>query len=607
MDIKERLAALRAKMAEKSIDVYIVPTADFHQSEYVGEHFKARRFITGFTGSAGTAVITLDEARLWTDGRYFIQAAKQLEGSTIELMKMGEPGVPRLSEYLEKTVKPGKVLGFDGRVVSVGEGELYSRIAKKNDARVVYTEDLIDEIWEDRPELSTEPAFALSIEYSGETTTSKLERIREEMAKVGANTHILTSLDDICWMLNIRGNDVEYCPLVLSYAIIWMDHVDLYIDENKLSDVMKLQMPANGIRLHPYNDIYADVCELDKLAIGETALGEEVKVLIDPDNLNYAMYKNIPETVSKVEARNPEILMKAIKNETEIANIRKAELKDSIAHVRFMKWVKENYDKMPITEMSAMDKLEELRISMGNYLRQSFDPISSFGEHAAIVHYSSTPETDVQLGEGLYLTDTGAGFYEGSTDITRTYALGVPTPKMREHFTLVAMSNLRLAAAEFLEGSGGVLLDMLARKPFWDRHMNFNHGTGHGVGYLLNIHEGPAGFRWKSRNGEDEPLHEGMVITDEPGIYIEGAYGIRLENEVLCRKGELNEYGQFMYLEPLTFVPFDLDAIEPEVMTDEDILLLNKYHRTVFEKIAPFLDDEEREWLAKYTREIGRN
>lgn len=595
MTVPERLSALRKCMEEKNIDVYVVPTADFHQSEYVGEHFKARKFITGFSGSAGTAVITKTEARLWTDGRYFIQAAAQLEGTTVELMKMGEPDVPELNAYIEEVLKEGETLGFDGRVVSVGEGEGYAAIARKKNAKVNYQVDLIDEIWEDRPVLSEEPAFDLDVKYAGENVASKLARIREEMKEAGTNVHVVSTIDDICWTLNIRGNDIDFFPLVLSYGIITMDSFELYIDERKLDDKLKAKLAKDGVNLHPYNDIYEDVKKF----------GSDVVAMIDPGKLNYALFNNIPENVKTVKKRNPAILMKAIKNPVEIENIRKAQIKDSVAHVRFMKWLKENVGKMKITEMSASDKLDEFRAEMGNFIRPSFEPISSFGEHGAIVHYTSSPETDVELKEGqLFLTDTGAGFYEGSTDVTRTYALGEVPQIMKDHFTLVAISNLQLGSAKFLEGSTGMILDILARKPFWDRDLNFNHGTGHGVGYLLNIHEGPAGFRWKYRKGETEVLQEGMVITDEPGIYIEGSHGIRLENELLTCKGTLNEYGQFMYLEAITLIPMDLDAINPDIMTQEDKKLLNDYHAKVYEVIAPYLNEEEQEWLKKYTRAV---
>ena len=595
MTVPERLSALRKCMQEKHIDIYIVPTADFHQSEYVGEHFKARAYITGFTGSAGTAVITLHDAKLWTDGRYFLQAAKQLEGTGVTLMKMFEPGVPTIEEYLEAELKSGQTLSFDGRVVSVGEGDEYASIAKKNGAKIDYQEDLIDAIWTDRPSLSEEPVWFLEEKYSGESTESKLSRIRKEMEDAGCDTHIVSTLDDICWTLNIRGNDIDFFPLVLSYAIIRKDSFDLYIDERKLDDKLKSILEKVGVTLHPYNAIYEDVKKLP----------ENATVLIDKSKLNYAIFNNIPNAVSIVNKRNPEILMKALKNPVEVENIKKAEIKDSVAHVRFMKWLKENLGKIRITEMSASEKLDEFRAEMGNFIRDSFEPISSYGPHSAIVHYSSSPETDVELKAGsLYLSDTGAGFYEGSTDITRTYALGEVPKKMKDDFTIVAISNLQLASAKFLQGSSGLTLDILARKPFWDRGLNYNHGTGHGVGYLLNIHEGPAGFRYKFRAGETEEIQEGMVITDEPGLYIEGSHGIRLENELLARKGVQNEYGQFLYFETITLIPFDLDAINPAILDEENKKLLNEYHKRVYEEIAPHLNEEEKAFLKKYTRAV---
>ena len=595
MTVPERLAALRKLMREKNIDVYVVPTADFHQSEYVGEHFKARKFITNFSGSAGTAVITLNDAKLWTDGRYFIQAAKQLEGTTVTLMKMFEPGFPSVNEYLEEILQAGQTLSFDGRVVSVGEGDEYAEIAKKKGAKVDYQEDLIDEIWTDRPPLSEEPAFFLEEKYTGESTASKLARIRKEMEEAGCDAHIVSTLDDTCWTLNIRGNDIEFFPLVLSYAIIKKDSFELYIDERKLDDNLKALLKKEGVNLHPYNAIYEDV---KQLPAGTT-------VMVDKAKLNYAIFNNIPASVHVVNKRNPAILMKALKNPVEIENIRKAQIKDSIAHLRFMKWLKENVGKIRITELSASEKLDEFRKEMGNFIRDSFEPISSFGPHSAIVHYCSSPETDVEFKEGtLYLSDTGAGFYEGSTDITRTFALGEVPQNMKDDFTLVAISNLQLGSAKFLQGCSGLTLDILARKPFWDRDMNFNHGTGHGVGYLLNIHEGPAGFRYKYRAGEVEEIQEGMIITDEPGLYIEGSHGIRLENELLARKGVKNEYGQFLYFEAITLVPFDLDAINPDMMSEENKKLLNDYHAKVYEVIAPHLNDDEKAFLKKYTRAI---
>lgn len=595
MEVSERVAALRKRMEEKGIDAYVVPTADFHQSEYVGEHFKARAFMTGFTGSAGTAVFTREEAGLWTDGRYFIQAAQQLTGSGVELRKMGEPGVPKISEYLKSVLPENGVIGFDGRTVGVDEGETYEKIAAEKGGRLVYDIDFVDEFWEDRPPLSEKKAFKLDIQYAGESVESKLGRVREAMKKAGASLHIITSLDDIGWLLNVRGDDVDYFPLLLSYAIVKMDSVELYADERKFDETILAEFEKNQVHLHPYNDIYEDVKKF----------AAEDSVLLDPKRMNYAIYSNIPGNVRKIKQENPTILMKAVKNEVEVENIKKAHIKDGIAHTKFMYWLKQNVGKIKMTEISASDKLEEFRAEQEHFLWPSFAPISAYKEHGAMCHYSSTPETDVELKEGaLFLTDTGGHYLEGSTDITRTVALGEVSQTEKDHFTLVAISMLNLADAKFLYGCSGMTLDYAAREPFWRQNLNFNHGTGHGVGYLGNIHEPPAGLRWQYRPGEMCAFEENMIVTDEPGIYIEGSHGIRTENELLIRKGEKNEYGQFMYFETITFVPIDLDAINPDLMTEKEKTLLNDYHRQVYELIGPHLTEEEREWLKEYTRVI---
>lgn len=595
MKISERVDRLRLSMEEKGIDAYVIPTADYHQSEYVGEHFKVRAFMTGFTGSAGTAVFTKNEAGMWTDGRYFIQAALQMKDTGVALRKMGEPGVPTVEEYLKETLPEGGVIGFDGRTVGIDEGLSYAAIAEAKHGSIVYDCDLVDSIWTNRPPLSEKPAFLLDLKYAGETTASKLERVRSEMKKAGANLHVITSLDDIGWLLNVRGDDVEYFPLLLSYAIVKMDSVELYADERKFNDEIKAEFIKNHVHIHPYNDIYEAV----------KTFGGDDTVLVDPRRLNYALYNNMPEAVKTVKQENPTIIMKAVKNDVEIENIRKAEIKDSIAHTKFMYWLKQNVGKMKITELSASDKLDEFRAEQGNFLWPSFEPICAYKEHGAIVHYTSSPETDVELKEGgMFLTDTGANFYEGSTDITRTYVFGEISQIEKEHFTTVAISNLNLADVKFLYGCSGMNLDYVAREPFWRQNLNFNHGTGHGVGYLGNIHEPPTGFRWQFRPNEIHPFEANMIITDEPGIYIEGSHGIRTENELLVCNGEKNEYGQFMHFEPITFVPIDLDAIIPELMTEKERTLLNDYHKKVYELIAPHLTKDEQEWLKEYTRAI---
>ncbi|MCI9168272.1 MAG: aminopeptidase P family protein [Dorea sp.] len=595
MNVPERISALRALMEERGYDAYMVPTDDNHQSEYVGEHFKARAFITGFTGSAGTAVITKDTAGLWTDGRYFIQAEQQLSGSGVKLFKMGEPDVPTVEDFIADILPEGGTLGFDGRVVAMGEGQALEAAAAKKNGKIDYSTDLIDKIWEDRPALSEEPAFALGVEYTGESTESKLKRIRKAMEEEGADIHIIAALDDVCWTTNLRGNDIEFFPLLLSYAVITKEEMKLYIDERKLSDEMKADLAKDNISLRPYNAIYDDVKELSA----------ESAILVDPSRLNYALYNNLPKEAKVIEKVNPTVLMKAMKNDTEIKNIKNAHVKDGIAVTKFMYWLKKNVGKTEITEIRAAEKLEEFRKEQEGYLWQSFEPICGSGEHAAIVHYAATPETNVPVvTDGLFLTDTGGGYMEGSTDITRTFAFGKLTDQMVEDFTTVLLCNLRLARAVFMHGTCGYNLDILARMPAWERGINYNHGTGHGVGYLMNIHEAPSGFRIAIRERERAVIEPGMVITDEPGIYIEGSHGIRTENELLVRKGQKTEYGQFLYFEPITYVPIDLDAVNPDMMTKEDKAQLNAYHAKVYELVSPHLNEEEQEWLKEYTRAI---
>ncbi len=595
MNVPERISALRALMEERGYDAYMVPTDDNHQSEYVGEHFKARAFITGFTGSAGTAVITKDAAGLWTDGRYFIQAEQQLSGNGVKLFKMGEPGVPTVEEFIADVLPEGGTLGFDGRVVAMGEGQALEAAAAKKNGKIDYSTDLIDKIWEDRPALSEEPAFALGVEYTGESTESKLKRIRKAMEEEGADIHIIAALDDVCWTTNLRGNDIEFFPLLLSYAVITKEDMKLYIDERKLTDEMKANLAKDNISLRPYNAVYEDVKEL----CADSA------ILVDPSRLNYALYNNLPKGAKVIEKVNPTVLMKAMKNDTEIKNIKSAHVKDGVAVTKFMHWLKKNVGKTEITEISAAEKLEEFRKEQEGYLWQSFEPICGSGEHAAIVHYAATPETNVPVvTDGLFLTDTGGGYMEGSTDITRTFAFGKITDRMAEDFTTVLLCNLRLARAVFMHGTCGYNLDILARMPAWERGINYNHGTGHGVGYLMNIHEAPSGFRIAIREREKAVIEPGMVITDEPGIYIEGSHGIRTENELLVCEKEKTEYGQFLCFEPITYVPIDLDAVNPDMMTKEDKEQLNAYHAKVYELVSPHLNEEEKEWLKEYTRAI---
>lgn len=594
--MREQVKQLLSLMKERDIDVYIVPSEDFHQSEYVGEFFKARAYVSGFTGSAGTVVATADEVCLWTDGRYFLQAGDQLKGTGIVLQKMGEPGVPTVMEYIKSHLPKGGTLGFDGRTISVSDGAAYEALAEEKEGSITYNMDLVGEIWENRPPLSEKKAFKLAEDITGESAQSKLARIRKVMEEKGTDTHIVASLDDVCWILNIRGDDILFSPIVLSYAVITMDDMVLFIDEAKLDDGMKEEFKALNISIRPYNAIYDYVKDL-----------KDRSILIDPSKMNYALYENIPAENHVVEAANPSIIMKAMKNEVEVKNMAIAHVKDGVAWTKFMYWLKHTIGKEEITEIGASDKLEDFRKEQEGYMWPSFAPISGYGQHAAVVHYTADEESDIPLEpKGLYLSDTGSNFAEGSTDITRTIALGELTDEEIFHFTLVLKSHLGLAMVKFPYGAHGYSLDYAARKPFWDLQLDFNHGTGHGIGQLLNIHEGPTGFRYKINVAKNEhhQIEPGMILTDEPGIYIAGKHGIRLENCMLVVKGDTNEYGTWMHLEPLTLVPFDLDAVDVSLLTSEEIAYLNGYNELVFKTISPYLEDEEVEWLKKYTKQL---
>ena len=595
--VRERLQKLRAEMAKRNIDIYVVPTADFHESEYVGEHFKARKFITGFTGSAGTAVITMTEAGLWTDGRYFVQAAKQLEDSTIELRKMGEEGVPTVDEYIENTLKEGQCLGFDGRVVNGAWGKKLSEIVAKKNGAMSVDEDLIDLIWEDRPALSKAPVMIFDNKYTGKDIKEKFADVRAKMEENGATVHLISSLYDIAWLLNVRGGDINYVPVVLSYLSITKDACTWFLQEEIITPELKEYLDANGIMTAPYDSFYEYVKNI----------GTDETVMMNTKVVNYRICSNIPKSAKVVDCPDPTVLMKAVKNEVEIENTRKAHLKDAVAMCKFMYWLKTNVGKIPMTELSVSKYLADLRAEQEGFLDLSFETICGYADHGAIVHYSATPESDKEiLPESFLLVDSGGHYLEGTTDITRTFALGEVTDEMKDMFTRVLRSNINLASAKFRQGCCGLNFDILARAPFWDIDMDYNHGTGHGVGNVLNVHEGPNSFHWRAYPGRssDSEILAGMITTDEPGVYLEGKFGIRTENELVARLGTKNEYGQFMYFENLTYVPVDLDAVDPSQMTDAEKTYLNNYHADIYEKISPYLSAEEAEFLKKYTRAI---
>lgn len=595
--IKQRIEKIRDLMKEKNIYAYIVPSSDYHQSEYVGDYFKSREFMSGFTGSAGTLIISMDEAGLWTDGRYFIQAENELKDSGIKLFKMGEEGVPTIEEYLLEKLPKNSTLGFDGRVMSVKEGQsLASKLSFKG-INIEYKYDLVNDIWKERCSLPTEKAFLLDIEYSGENFSDKLSRIRTVMKEKKATIHILASLDDIAWLFNIRGRDIKSNPVVLSYAIIGIDSVYLFIDKNKISEDIRTELSKENVQIKGYEEVYEFIKNID----------ENEVVLIDTSKVNYAIYNNIPSNVRKIEERNPSTLFKSIKNKIELKNIRNSHIKDGVAFTKFMYWLKNNIGKMEITEISATQKLEDFRREQEKFIEPSFSTIAAYKEHAAMMHYSATEESNYKLEpRDLFLVDSGGQYFDGTTDITRTIALG-PIPKhVRRDFTNVVRGMIRLSKAKFLYGCRGYNLDILARGPLWEEGIDYKCGTGHGIGFVLNVHEGPNGFRWKVREGIDDNciLEEGMVTTNEPGVYVENSHGIRIENEIVVRKSDKNEYGQFMDFEVITFAPIDLDAIDESLILEDERIYLNNYHKQVYDKISPYLNEEEKYWLKTYTREI---
>ena len=594
--IKERIEKLRKVMRDRGIDVYYIPTNDFHSSEYVGDYFKCRKYITGFTGSAGVAVITMDEAKLWTDGRYFIQAAAELEGTGIELMKMGEMGVPTVKEYLGQIMEAGQVLGFDGRCVDYRYADSLEKMLHKKDVRIVYQLDLVGEIWEDRPLLSAKEVMSLDVKYCGETRESKLSRIREIMKEKEADLFVLTSLDDIAWLFNIRGNDIMCNPVVLSYAMISMEKAIIYGGEDAFLNVSD-ELNQAGIIIKPYNDIYEDI----------KYISSDIKVYMDIDKANYAIVKNVSDDVKIITGDNLTLLPKAIKNSTEVENEKIAHIKDGVAVTKFMYWLKKNIGKIKITELSAAKYLEDLREQGENYMGPSFEPIVAYGANGAMCHYSPSEESDTELlPESFVLFDTGGQYLEGTTDITRTIALGPCSDEQKKHYTAVLKGHLNLAAAKFAYGVRGINLDYLARGPLWELGLDYNHGTGHGVGFYLNVHEGPNGLRWKCADDKVNSaiFEEGMITSNEPGFYLEGKYGIRTENMIVCVNAEKTEYGQFMKFENLTMVPYDFEAMDMDMLSDVDKMRLNAYHREVFEKLSPYLDEEECAWLKEVTKEV---
>ncbi len=590
MKIAEKLAALRQLMTEKGIDAYIVPSSDPHGSEYPVDHWKSRAWVSTFKGSAGTVVVTADKAGLWTDGRYHTFAEELLKDTPIDLFKDRLPGVPTINDWLNETLAENSTVGFDGRLFSTTAVKAMQKKFEDKKISLISEFDLFQQIWTGRPELPLEENFDHDVKYTGKTRNAKLNELRAKMAEQKANVHILTTLDDIAWLYNIRLRNAMPA-FGQAFSVVTEKEAHLFIAEKNITDV-KEKLVDDGITLHPYEDAENFIAALPK----------DASVLLDPAKLNWSLYHAIPAKCAKVETANPTNLMKSIKNEAEIANSRNAHVKDGVAMVKFIHWMYQNLGEIKITECSAADKLAEFRWEQPDSFGPSFTTIPGYKDHAAQMHYSAEPATAYELEqEGFFLVDSGGQFLDGLTDTTRTFALGPVSEEQKRHYTLVLKGVIALSQAKFMKGTRGCNLDILARQPLWNEGIEYRCGTGHGVGYFLNVHEGPQNF---SQGLTDVPIELGMMTTIEPGCYLEGRYGIRIENIVLTVKDKETEFGEFYKFEYLTLCPIDTTPVIKELLTAEEVAYLNDYHQTVYEKLSPLLTAEESEWLKNATAAI---
>ncbi len=592
--INNRIAALRAHIAQEQIQAFIIPSTDPHLSEYVAPHWQSREWISGFTGSAGTVVVTAKDAGLWTDSRYFLQAARQLEGTCITLYKEMLPETPNIPEFLSAHLQEGDCVGIDGKMFSAEEVEHLQKELKKSGIRIKSIADPIQLLWTDRPAMPLAPAFVYDTKYAGMSFTEKLPAVRQAMEAAGTDSLLLSALDEIAWLLNIRGNDVHCNPVVVSYLLIEKDKVNYFVQPQKVTPELTEYFNVNGISVHPYEEIGDYLNSFNAHSI-----------LMNPAKTNYAIYSAIRPGCLIINGASPVALLKAIRNKQEIAGIHAAMQRDGVALVKFLKWLDEAVPAGKETEISVDKKLHTFRAAQPLYMGESFDTIAGYKEHGAIVHYEATPETDVTLkSEGFLLLDSGAQYLDGTTDITRTIALGPLTEEEKTDYTLILKGHIALAMAVFPEGTRGAQLDVLARMPIWKERMNYLHGTGHGVGHFLNVHEGPQSIRM---NENPVALQPGMVTSNEPGVYKAGSHGIRTENLVLTVPAGEGMFGKYLKFETLTLCPICRKGIIKELLTAEEIGWLNDYHRTVYEKLSPDLNNDEREWLKEACKAVIRD
>lgn len=591
-NISERIIALREEMAKQNIDAYIIPTSDPHMSEYPADCWKYREWISGFNGSAGTVVITANKAGLWTDSRYFLQAASQLEGSGIELYKI-LPETPTIPDFLLHELSEGQTVGLNGETYSAADARVLKLKLKKKGILLKTDLSLIDPIWKDRPAIPDAPLFEMPVELSGQSTEDKLIAINDKVHEAGADCTVLSALNEVAWTFNIRGTDVTYNPVVISYAFISEKESVLFINPKKLTTEVIERLKHEGVKLADYSMLYTYLSRLP----------EDTVVFLDGNKTNVAIYNALPASCTVIEDISPANHLKSIKNETEIKGFRNAVEKDGVALTKFFYWLeKELAAGEKVTELSAAFKLTELRAEQPLYIMNSFGSISSYGPNAAVVHYSPTPETDTELKrESLYLLDSGAQYMDGTTDVTRTIALGEPTEQMKKDFTRALKGTISIAKCKFPAGIRGCLIDAFARKALWDAGINYLHGTCHGIGHCLNVHEGPQSIRM-----EENPvvLKPGMVMSDEPAMYRAGEYGIRTENMIVVREDSETEFGKFLSFETITLCYIDTSLVIASMLSVRELAWLNKYHQMVYEKLSPYLDEEEKAWLKHKTAEI---
>ena len=592
VEIPERLAALRAAMAEHHIDAWLIPSADPHQSEYVADHWSGRAWISGFTGSAGKLLVLMDQARLWTDGRYFIQAEQELEGSNIQLMKEGHPGVPSIGEWISSNLKSGKHVGFDGKTMSIASTRKLQKDLDKKDFKIKSNLNLLENIWLDRPAMPSSPVFLHKNQYAGQTSKQKLKLVRSEMMNKKSDYLIISSLDDIAWLFNIRGSDIECNPVFLAYTVLSQDNAILYINDNRIQKDALEALASSGVSISNYGQIAADLERLPK----------DSKIQLDPKTTSYWLMKALPKSITTYECASPSKLLKAIKNEVEITSMKNCHKRDGVAMVRFMRWLEGMIPSGKLNEVELDEHLEAFRAKDPKFKGPSFPTIAGYGSNAAICHYHAEKFSCLTIKpKGLLLVDSGGQYPDGTTDITRTFACGEMTSEEKHDYTLVLKSHINLATAHFKMGTRGIQLDMLARQPLWALGLDFNHGTGHGVGYFLNVHEGPQSISTRSL---DTPFQPGMLITNEPGLYRSGKHGIRIENIMIVVEDVETEFGQFYKLESLTLAPIDTRPLVMDLLNAEDIGWLNRYHARVKLELSPLLDAHDQEWLQQATAAI---